>query len=265
MQRAERLSRILDLLAREGRIAVEATAADLGVSVATVRRDFDDLAHQQLLTRTHGGAVSNATAYDLPLRYRSARHASDKKRIADASAALVAPGMVVGVNGGTTTTAVVRSLATRRDLLDHEDSDGNAPALTVVTNALNIANELTVRGHVKIVVTGGVARPQSYELIGPLANATLEQLSLDIAFLGVDALDAEEGATAHNEGEASVNRLLAQRARLVVVVTDSSKLGRRAFARICQPEEIDILVTDTHAPDDVVARLRHAGVDVRRV
>ena len=260
MKRAERLSRTLDLLARQGRVTVEETAAELGVSPATVRRDFEDLAGQQLLTRTHGGAVSNGTAYELPMRYRTAQHASDKLRIAGAACQLVTRGMVVGLNGGTTTTEVARTLAKCV-----EPAGVDAPGLTVVTNALNIASELTVRGGVKIVVTGGVARPQSYELIGPLASATLSEISLDVTFLGVDALDADEGALAHNEGEASVNRMLTERARRVVVVTDSSKLGRRAFARICKAEEIDILITDTDAPDEVVARLRDAGVDVRLV
>ena len=260
MTRAERLNAILELLSQQGRLDVEETARDLEVSAATVRRDLDSLAAQQVLTRTHGGAVSNSTAYDLPLRYRTARHAPEKRRIAEAAGALVSPGMVVGVNGGTTTSEVVRGLATRPDL-----AEGGEGSLTVVTNALNIANELTVRNHVKIVVTGGVARPSSYELIGPLAARILDEIALDVAFLGVDALDLETGAMAAHEGEAGINRLLAARARQVVVVTDSSKLGRRAFARICRLEEIDILVTDNDAPPAVVTRLVEAGVDVRCV
>ena len=260
MTRAERLNAILELLSAHGRLDVEDTARDLDVSAATVRRDLDNLATQQMLTRTHGGAVSNSTAYDLPLRYKTARHAPEKKRIAEGASALVSRGMVVGMNGGTTTSEVARTLATRLDL-----AEGGEGSLTVVTNALNIANELTVRNHVKIVVTGGVARPSSYELIGPLAARTLEEIALDVAFLGVDALDTENGAMASHEDEAGINRLLAARARVVVVVTDSSKLGRRAFARICRLPEIDILVTDGDAPPGVVAALVEAGIDVRCV
>jgi DeoR family transcriptional regulator of aga operon len=258
--RTERLNWILEVLARDGRLGVDQAAADLGVSAATLRRDLEDLARQQLLTRTHGGAVSNATAYDLPLRYKTARHASEKKRIADTASTLVSPGMIIGVNGGTTTTEVIRVVAARSDLVN-----GSGTTLTVVTNALNIANELTVRRHVKIVVTGGVARPQSYELIGPFAANVLDEVALDVAFLGVDALDPDIGACAHHEGEASINALLARRARTVVVVTDSSKLGRRAFARICRVEDISVLITDTDAPQDVVTQLKDAGVDVRQV
>jgi DeoR family transcriptional regulator, aga operon transcriptional repressor len=260
VNRYERLNTLLQLVSERGRIEVDGIASELDVSAATVRRDLDHLAQQQLLTRTRGGAVAHAVSYDLPLRYKAARHASEKQRIARAAMALVSPSMVVGLNGGTTTTEVARALATRADV----NSSGSANGLTVVTNALNIANELVVRPHVKLVVLGGVARPQSYELIGPLAARTLEEITLDVVFLGVNAIDLEVGATAHHEGEASVNRLMASRARQVVVVADGSKLGRQVFARICAFEEIDVLVTGGTAPDEFVQSSEEAGVRVIR-
>ncbi|MBB3728575.1 DeoR/GlpR family DNA-binding transcription regulator [Nonomuraea dietziae] len=204
MSRYDRWNSILELLAQEGRLSVEDAAEALDVSTATIRRDFDQLAQQQMLMRTRGGAVAQSVSYDLPLRYKTARHADEKHRIAAAAAELVSPGAVIGMNGGTTTSELARSLATRSTL---------EAGFTIVTNALNIASELTVRQHVKIVVTGGVARPQSYELIGPLAGGVLEQVTLDVAFLGVDAIDVELGASAHHEGEASVNNLLISRGR----------------------------------------------------
>ena len=112
------------------------------------------------------------------------------------------------------------------------------------------------------MATGGVARPQSYELTGPLATGVLEQVTLDIAFLGVDGIDAGAGAMAHHEGEASIGRLMAGRAAQVVVTADSSKVGRRAFARICTAAEVDILVTDTGIAAADAARLADAGVKV---
>lgn len=255
-----RWSALLEMLTRDGRIEVEAAAAALGASAATIRRDLDELARQQMVTRTHGGAVINAIAYDLPLRYKAARKAPEKERIAHAAAGLVKAGEVVGLNGGTTTTEVARALATRADL----SSGGTEIALTVVTNALNIANELVVRRHVKLVVTGGVARPASYELIGPLATELLAEIALDRVFIGVDAIDVSNGATAHHEGEASINRVLARRAQQVVVVADSSKLGRRAFARICPVQDIDVLVTDKAATDELIEPFTAVGVDVIR-
>ncbi|SEG99636.1 DeoR family transcriptional regulator, aga operon transcriptional repressor [Nonomuraea solani] len=255
MSRYDRWNAILELLSQEGRLSVEEAAQALDVSTATIRRDFDQLAQQQMLMRTRGGAVAQSVSYDLPLRYKTARHADEKHRIAAAAAELVAPGGVVGLNGGTTTSELARTLATLSTL---------ESGFTVVTNALNIAAELTVRRHVKLVVTGGVARQQSYELIGPLANGVLEQVTLDVAFLGVDALDVELGASAHHEGEASVNHLLISRAAQVVVVADSSKVGKRAFSRICPISQIDTLVTDAQLSDAAAGRLTDAGVKVVR-
>jgi DeoR family transcriptional regulator of aga operon len=258
VSRYRRWNDLLELLAAAGQLQVEEAAKALNVSTATVRRDFDELAAQQMLTRIRGGAVAQAVSYDLPLRYKSERHPTEKQRIGQLAASMIRGGQVVGLNGGTTTTEVARALATRSDLTH----GGPASEVTVVTNALNIGTELAVRQHIKIVTTGGVARPQSYELTGPLATGVLEQVTLDVAFLGVDGIDAVVGATAHHEGEAAINRLMGSRARKVVIVADSSKVGRRAFARICVPAEIDVLVTDAGIAAEDVALLEAAGVDV---
>ena len=260
MQRAERWRALLDLVAT-GRVEIDDAAARLGVSPATVRRDLDELARQQLLVRTRGGAVAHTVSYDLPMRYRESRHLDEKRAIAAAAAARIAAGSVVGLNGGTTTTEVGRALAARSDA----DGEDDGARLTVVTNAVNIAHELAVRPAVKIVLTGGVVRPQSYELVGPLAVPVLERVRLDVALLGVDGVSIDGGATTGDEGEAAVNEAMARRAEQVIVVADASKLGRTAFARICGIDQIDVVVTGSHADPSVVAALRDASVDVELV
>lgn len=258
MTQYQRWNALLGMVAGNGQLTVGEAAHSLRVSAATIRRDLEQLAQQQMIVRTRGGAVANSVSYDLPLRYKTARHAVEKQRIARAAAKLVAPGATVALNGGTTVSEVARALATRADL----QPAGNAPALTMVTNALNIASEMAVRQHVKIVLTGGVARGQSYELIGPLATLVLAELTFDWAILGVDALDPVTGASAKNEGEASINQIMADRAGQVVIVADSSKLGQRAFARICAPDRIDVLVTDSGAAEKAVARFAERGIRV---
>ncbi|MFJ3201178.1 DeoR/GlpR family DNA-binding transcription regulator [Streptomyces sp. NPDC086989] len=259
MTRKERWQMLLDLLVERGELEVEPAAETLGVSAATIRRDLDQLAEQQLLVRTRGGAVVHGVSYELPLRYRTSRRAAEKHRISEAVAELITPGEVIGLTGGTTTTEVARALAGRPDLA------AGSPALTVVTNALNIAGELVIRPQFKIVLTGGVARPQSYELTGPLAQQVLGQLTMDTAVVGVDAFDPQDGAATRHEDEAAMNRLLCERARRVVIAADSSKLAVRAFARICPTRAVDVLVTDTALPDPVAAQFEAAGVEVRRV
>ncbi|WP_256107858.1 DeoR/GlpR family DNA-binding transcription regulator [Streptomyces sp. ODS05-4] len=261
MKAHERWTRLLELLGEEGHLSVNEAVERLDASAATVRRDMDELARQQLLTRTRGGAVAATVSYDLPLRYKTARRADEKQRIARAAAAFIPPGAIVGVNGGTTTSEVARELATRAD----PGGTGQGEALTLVTNAINIANELAVRPHIKTVLTGGVARPSSYELTGPLATTVLEHLALDYAVLGVNAVHPHFGAACHDEGEASVNRAIADRAAAIIVVADATKLGRRAFAQVCPVGSITRLVTDTEAPDDVVAQFTAQNIEVIRV
>ena len=258
MNRQSRLNAVLDAITATGHVDVDALARKLAVSTSTVRRDLNFLAEQQLLSRTHGGAVSASVNYDLPVRYRRSATSTEKARIGHAAARLIPDGAVVGLSGGTTTTEVARALATRSDL----SQEGPDWAVTVVTNALNIGTELAIRQHIKIVTTGGVARRQSYELTGPLATGVLEQVTLDMAILGVDGIDATVGATAHHEGEASINALMGSRARKLVIVADSSKVGRCAFARICVPAEIDVLVTDAGISAGDVTLLEDAGVEV---
>ncbi|GHD05930.1 hypothetical protein GCM10010313_23460 [Streptomyces violarus] len=107
-----------------------------------------------------------------------------------------------------------------------------------------------------------MARAQSYELVGPLADGMLGQITVDVAVLGVVAFDVTHGAAAHDEAEAAINRLLCERAERVVVAADSSKLGQRAFARICAAEAVDTLVTDTVADTETRRRFEEAGLRV---
>jgi DeoR family transcriptional regulator, aga operon transcriptional repressor len=251
VSKTERLGRILEQLARDGTVTVADLAADLGVSEATVRRDLQVLGEQRLLERSHGGAVAHGTAHELPVRYRTGR-SDEKRRIARAAAELVTDGVAIALTGGTTTTEVARTLAARQ-------------GLTVITNALNIAVELAVRPNLKLIVTGGVARSASYELVGSLADATLQGLYVDLAFVGVDGVDAERGLTTQNEVEAATNRALMDRAKRTVVVADASKLGRVAFAEIAGVDRAERLITNTGADAEQIERLRAAGLAVTLV
>ena len=260
MNRQGRLDALLELVVGSGEISVDKAAAILDVSVATIRRDLDTLAERQLINRTHGGATATAGSFGLPISYRIAKADDSKKRIAAKAASLVSRHQVVGINGGTTTTEVSRALAANPEFAP--GASGEPPALTVVTNALNIATELTVRHQIKIVVTGGVARPQSYELTGPYAETVLNEVMIDIAFMGVESFDLTSGAGARHEDEARVNRQIAARAKKVVVVTDSSKFQKSAFAVIHPVEEIDMIITDSGIDSKIHKKLERAGVEV---
>lgn len=247
MKRAARLAAILDLLAEQREVSVDELVDRFNASAATTRRDLDSLAEQRLLTRTHGGAVAQSVAYELPIRYKSHQRTEEKERIARAASALVTAGAVVGLSGGTTTTSIAAALAARADLGE----------FTVVTNAVNIAAQLATRPDIKVVVTGGVIHSRSYELVGPFVEQLLAGIHLDIAFIGVNALSAQDGATTYDERESAVNRLMASRADRAVVVADSSKIGRTTFSRIGGTDLFGTVITDAQAPE-----LADAGYEV---
>ena len=250
MRQEERLSLILEHLSQTGSVGVSGIATELGVSTASVRRDLQLLEEQHLLSRTHGGAVANATVYELPLRYRSGSHKGEKRRIAAVAAERVDGAVAtVGMTGGTTTTEVARRLADRL-------------GLTVVTNALNIASDLALHPDIKLIVTGGTARSESYELVGPLAESTLMGLNLDVVVVGVDGISVGGGLTTYHEVEAATNRVMIGRAQRVIVVADGSKVGKLALARICDARAVDELITDQTADTAELARLEAAGVTV---
>jgi DeoR family transcriptional regulator of aga operon len=252
MHKSARLSAILERLASGGTVDVTGLAKELSASGATIRRDLATLEDQRLLQRTHGGAIAHAVSYELPLRYKGVRFAEEKRRIAAAAADTVAEGMAIGLTGGTTATEVARALADR-------------PRLTIVTNALNIASELGVRPNIKLIVTGGLARSQTYELSGPIAEASLAGLNLDVAFIGVDGVDATAGCTTHEEVEAHTNQVMIRHAERAVLVADSSKIGKVTFARICPARDAHELITDRAADPGAIRALTEAGVHVTLV
>jgi DeoR family transcriptional regulator, aga operon transcriptional repressor len=248
VSRPDRFGRILELLARDGSVSVGALAADLGVSEATVRRDLQILGDQRLLERSHGGAIAHGTAHELPVRYRTGR-SDEKQRIAHAAAELVEEGTAVGLTGGTTTTEVARALATRQEL-------------TVVTNALNIATELASNPRLRVFAAGGEVRGSSREAVGPSAEAFVAGYNIDVAFLGVDGVDAKAGCTNYDPVGARVNAMLRERARVTAVLADATKITRVALAPVCGMSEVDVLITDSRADPAAVEAIRSRGCEV---
>jgi len=248
--RGERLAAILVRLREEGRVHVTDLAAEFGVSQATLRRDLGILEDQGLCVRRYGGAMPTDHSTELPVAFRDRRSQKEKAAVARIAALLLPPGpQTVGFTGGSTTSEIARELSGRHDLV-------------VVTNALNIAAEMAAKPRVRVVVSGGVARSQSTELVGPWAESALAQATIGTAYIGVDAIDLTEGLTTHDEIEARTNAVLLDRAERVIVVADSSKFGRVLPGLIAPVSAIDALVTDRGAPEEMLEALRDLGIDV---
>lgn len=257
MKREERLNQILDLLGARGQLDVDEIVQRLEVSPATARRDLDSLAAASLLTRTHGGAVSNTVAYELPARFQKDTNDGLKAQIAKRASSMVRQDMVVGLSGGTTTKAIATELGMREDLV----GEPGRTTLTVVTNAVNIAALLAVRPHIRVMVTGGVLNARSYELVGPLAQSALAKITLDLAFVGVNGLDPTIGPMVGDEMEAAINEQMIQQAEHSYLVVDSTKIGSRSFI-ILNREEVDGVITDDQLSGPQRAELEASGLPV---
>lgn len=253
MLNEERRRVILELINHDGRVLVKDLAAHFGTSQITIRKDLELLHTNGKVHRTHGGAlvVESGALLDPTLREKEKQHRKEKLQIASAAARMVQEGESVLLDSGTTTTAVARALRGFRNL-------------TVITNAVNIAAELS-GAQVEVILTGGTVRKNSFSLVGPLAEETLRELTADILFLGVDGFDSKMGLSTPNLLEAKVNKVMVEIARKVVAVCDSSKFGRRAMSTIVPVSAVHHVITDKHLPKSDLANLRDAGVAVTLV
>lgn len=258
MSRQERLALLADFVIERGAIHVEDAVRELGVSSATIRRDLETLADQQLIVRTRGGAAAKPASGDLPLKYRVGARNEEKNAIARAAASFIEPREVIGFNGGTTTTLAAQEIGVR---VASEENFHNEH-ITLVTNSINIANDLAIREQVRVVVTGGVVRGRSYELIGPLSALILPHIKIDTLFLGVDGLDPEHAVYSAHEGEAEVSAAFAKAARRVIVLADSTKLGKTAFATMIPMSHVDTVITDSNATPQQISALKRSGTNV---
>jgi DeoR family transcriptional regulator, aga operon transcriptional repressor len=249
----ERQRAILDLLHRDGRVLVMDLARHFRTSQVTIRKDLEILHEKGRVHRTHGGALpaSDGALDDPSLREKEKLHRKEKLQIAAAAARMVTEGQVVILDSGTTTTAIARALRS----LQH---------LTIVTNAVNIAAELS-GSPIEVILTGGTLRKNSFSLVGPIAEETLHKLNADILFLGVDGFDVHYGLSTPNLLESRVNRAMIEISKTAVAVCDSSKFGKRSLSLIAPTSSLHHVITDSNVPKGTISALRKSGVEVTLV
>ena len=250
--RREQIARLVDEFQR---VSVADLTARFGVTGASIRRDLMILEDAARLRRVYGGAVGRAGVRTHSIYAMKARERREQKaRTGAAAAALVAAGDVVFFDSGTTVAQVAAHIPgpLRR-----------SNAITAVTHSIPVLEEIGDWESPHLICLGGLYLPDYQALVGPRTVAALRDLSADIVFLGCDGLTVEAGLSTPHILAAEVGATMTARARRVVAVADSSKLGRQGFTRIVGLAEVDLLVTDTDADPERVAEIRAAGVEVR--
>src|SRR6266567_9114389 len=253
-----RSERIVKFLLGAGSATIEEILAVAGSSAPSIRRDLERVENRGLIRRTHGGATLVEPLLYEPFRYdssflaREQRSAGEKRRIGLAAAELVHAKETIGLTAGTTTTHVGRSLRHRDDI-------------KVITNAINIGMELCNQPGIRTSLTGGVMPwAWSFALVGHAALEFLDDVYMDKVFLSVTGLEAERGATSLETDEALVYRKMLKQAKQVIVVADSSKLGKVGPAFICPTSEIHVLITNAGASAEALAPFEKQSIRIIR-
>jgi DeoR/GlpR family transcriptional regulator of sugar metabolism len=247
---ARRRTEMLRLIKRSGQVVVTEMSAHFEVSLDTIRRDLDAMAEQGLINRIHGGAVPAAdlASADTPFKLRLEAQSNAKAEIGKAAAGLIANGETLIVNGGSTTLAFARSLVERQNL-------------NIVTNNLSLPSVVPPKAVSALYLLGGEIRNDAQITMGQVGLVGAQAINADTAVIGVGGINAH-GCSTSSLAEASMMLQMIAASRRTIIIADSSKFGRRAFAEVVALHQIDVLVTDAQPPEDLSAALETAGVKV---
>ncbi len=244
-----RQEKLLELLKQHKQLSVREMLSRLDCSEATVRRDLDALAETGQIIRTIGGARYNDPLPGISFHSKERFKWEEKEWIADKASALVNPGDVIGLTGGTTTFLIARAVKSLNDL-------------TVVTNAVNIAMELAENNSIQVVLTGGVMNNRTFELAGPLAEEKLNQLYIGKMFIGIDGIHAEAGLSTHSELEARMAKMMMKRSEQTIAVFDDSKIDKCSLFPISPLSAVDAVVCNKPLSEQLTAACKQLNIDI---
>lgn len=252
----ERQQRIARMIEDQGRARVSELSERFGVSSVTIRKDLLTLEAEGRLVRAHGGAIAapeNRAESAFQVRERLRR--AEKSQIGHSAASMVVDGESIALDASTTALAVARQLKQR----------GRWGQLSVITNGLRIASELAGYPGIAVAMPGGFVRGEAMSVVGELGDGVFSKVNVQKAFLGAAGFTLESGLSDATGEEAQIKRFMAEAAREVIGIVDSSKWGRDAFATFCRTDGLAAMITDELAPEPMVAALRARGTAVHIV
>ena len=250
---AERQKRILELLEQSGSVWVSKLSMELGVTEETVRRDLEKLEKQELLMRTHGGAVQiGRTSYELSLEKRKKTNVEAKQKLAKAACAHIMPGDTIFLDASTTTFFMARELRGMHNL-------------TVITNSLRVVEELVGCEGIKLIAAGGFVSA-NMSFVGSLAEEVIrEKYYAGKLFFSSRGIDAAAGILESNESERAIKAAMLENCSKAYYMCDASKVGKVGFAKLAGFCDIDCIITDAELDEDICDALTENGVGIEIV
>lgn len=255
MTKKGRQKKILSFIENRGQASVSDLCEYFRVSKMTVRRDLYELDKQGYIIRVHGGAVSSnylQSLTKLPVMKRMEEEASAKRKIGEAVASMVEQGETIFIGAGTTTFAVAEALK-------------NCQGITVVTNALTVANSLAGSVNVQVLVVGGFLQLSNFSLIGHITRYALKDLHVGKVITGTHGIHPTHGLTSDNLLMMETDRDIMGLGENIIVVADHTKFGHVASSRTAPVTAASLIVTDEQAPENILTEIRNLGVEIIKV
>ena len=245
----ERQKKIMDLLDRDGAVLVSKLSTELGVTEETIRRDLEKLEKQDMLRRTHGGAVQfDENAYDLSLETRKSKNVDDKKNLAKAAARFIASGDTIFLDASTTTFFIAKEIKSIHNL-------------TFINNSVRILSELAGSDTVKVIAIGGVVS-QNQSLVGNMAEQCIDNYFANKMFFSSKGLTPQAGILDSNAEESGIKKKMMHNCSNIYYLCDSSKIGRVGFIKLANFADIDGFITEADVDDALREKLTEAEVEI---
>ncbi|MET3696686.1 DeoR family transcriptional regulator [Bacillus oleivorans] len=238
----ERHEQIMKELTHNQSVKIIDLCKKFDVTRETIRRDLQEMENRGLLKRVHGGAILSRTNVEPTYSKRSQINLKEKEVIAQRAAEHVEDGDSLYLDIGTTTQLMPKYLQGKKNL-------------TVITNGLLTAFELSKLPNIKVILSGGELRSGELSLSGPISINSLEALYIDKAFIGIGGITAQSGITDFHIDESQIRKTMIENASEVFALGDFSKFGVRAFTKVCDFKDITVLITDNKAPRDILSEL----------
>lgn len=245
---SERRKKILEMIQQHKKVTVPQLCELFNVSGATIRNDLREMESVNLLTRTHGGAILTKTGLELDSTAKKDQYSQEKKLIAKEAIQLIEDGDTIALDTGTTTLELAKLLNQRRHL-------------TVVTNDIVIARCLEEIDSVNTVLLGGVVRRKFHCTVGAAGIRMLSAMAVDKAFMATNSFSIFRGATTPDMNQAETKKAMMSMANRVILLCDSSKIGRDSFMQFATVTDLDVLISDYNMKEDIAKELEIKGVE----
>lgn len=245
----ERKSKILDSLNKYGKAKVCDLSQRYEVSEVTIRRDLQELEEDELIKRVHGGAILNRnTKFEPTFSEKIDKFYDEKESVGRLAASLIADGDTIAIDAGTTTLSIAKYII--------------AKDITVLTNSVDVAYELSKKRDVEVIVTGGTLRWETRAMVGPVADNTLKNFRVDKAFMGSNGVCIINGLTTPNIIEASTKREMIRIAKQTILLCDHTKFGTVYFAKIVDLDSVDIIITDNQLDNELLEKFEEKDIKI---